>query len=162
VTAAAAQARATGCPAGAVDLADRRAVRAAVAAADVVVCATSSPTPLFDGAALGEHAVVVAIGAHTATTREVDSAAVARSTVVVESRASALRESGTVLVPMAEGALAEGDLVTLADVVRGAAAPDPQRPRLLTGTGMPWQDLVVASAALTRLTAPGAPLTPPG
>ena len=31
------------------------------------------------------------------------------------------------------------------------AAPHPGRPRLFTGTGMSWQDLVVAGAVVDRL-----------
>ncbi|MER5673709.1 ornithine cyclodeaminase family protein [Pseudonocardia alni] len=118
----------------------------AVTEADVVVCATSSPVPLLDGDAIRPDAVVVAIGSHTPDTREVGSDLAARSAVVVESRQSALRENGDVVLPIAEGLLAEADLLTLADVVTGRSAPPPDRPRLFTGTGMPWQDLVVAAA----------------
>jgi ornithine cyclodeaminase len=66
--------------------------------------------------------------------------------VVVESRASALREAGDVIAAIASGALREDSLVTLADVVRGRVAVDPGRPRLFKSTGMAWEDAVVASA----------------
>ena len=68
-----------------------------VAQADVVVCATTAREPLFDGDAVPEHATVVAMGSHEPGAREVDERLVARSTVVVESRASALREAGDVI-----------------------------------------------------------------
>ena len=122
-----------------------------VGAADVVVCATTSPTPLFDGALLADHALVVAIGSHTPGTREVDTTTATRGSVVVESVASALREDGDVLLPVAEGALDPAGLLTLAAVVRGAATPAAGRPRLFTGTGMPWQDLVVATAVVAAV-----------
>ncbi|MEJ3657263.1 ornithine cyclodeaminase family protein [Actinomycetes bacterium KLBMP 9759] len=121
-----------------------------VAAADVVVCATASPEPLFDGALVADHAVVAAIGSHDPARREVDSALVARAAVVVESRASALREAGDVVIPISEGVLGQDDLVTLVDVVHGAA-PAHTRPRLFKGTGMPWQDLVTAGAVADRV-----------
>ena len=51
-------------------------------------------------------------------------------------------------VPLADGVIDQSDLVTLRDVVTGAATLPPGRPRLFKGTGMSWQDLVVAAAEL--------------
>ncbi len=94
----------------------------AVAGADVVCCCTTAREPLFDGDAVAEEAVVVAIGSHEPEAREVDERLAARATVVVESRASALREAGDVIQAIAAGALREDELVTLAALVRGEAA----------------------------------------
>jgi ornithine cyclodeaminase len=116
-----------------------------VAAADVVCCCTTAREPLFDGALVADHATVVAIGSHEPEAREVDDALAHRATVVVESRASALREAGDVIA----AGIAEADLVTLADVVRGRAV-DRGRPRLFKSTGMAWEDAVVASAVAAR------------
>jgi ornithine cyclodeaminase/alanine dehydrogenase-like protein (mu-crystallin family) len=120
-------------------------IAALVAAADVVCCCTTAREPLFDGALVGDHATVVAIGSHEPDAREVDDALAHRATVVVESRASALREAGDVI----GAGIAEADLVTLADVVRGRAV-DRGRPRLFKSTGMAWEDAVVASAVAAR------------
>ena len=126
---------------------DARAADAdAVAEADVVVCATTARTPLFDGARIKDEATVVAIGSHEPEAREVDERLAGRATVVVESRASALREAGDVIQAVASGALAEDDLVPLAALARGDASPAPGRPRLFKSTGMAWEDLVVAAA----------------
>lgn len=118
----------------------------AVGRADVIVCATAAREPLFAGHLVQDHAVTVAIGSHEPTDREVDSTLVQRSSVVVESVGSALREAGDVVLPIAEGALTAGDLVPLADVVRGVTVPPLDRPRLFKGTGMPWEDLAAAAA----------------
>jgi ornithine cyclodeaminase len=118
----------------------------AVASADVIVCATAAREPLFDGDLVPAHAVTVAIGSHDPGDREVGTALVRRSSVVVESRSSALREAGDVVIPMVEGVLTTEDLVPLADVVRGTVALPLDRPRLFKGTGMPWEDLVTAGA----------------
>ncbi|WP_246632487.1 ornithine cyclodeaminase family protein [Pseudonocardia nigra] len=123
----------------------------AVAAADVVVCATAASTPLFDGALVADHAVVVAIGSHDPTAREVDTALVRRSSVVVESRRSALAEAGDVVIPVGEGAIDPANLTPLADAVRGGVAPPHDRPRLFKGTGMPWEDLATAGAIADRV-----------
>ena len=92
-----------------------------VAAADIVCCATTAREPLFDGALVADHATVVAIGSHEPDARETDDALAGRATVVVESRASALREAGDVIGAIAPGALRGGALVTLADWCAGAA-----------------------------------------
>jgi ornithine cyclodeaminase/alanine dehydrogenase-like protein (mu-crystallin family) len=110
----------------------------AVDGADVVCCCTTAREPLFDGDAVADEATVVAIGSHEPDAREVDERLAARATVVVESRASALREAGDVTQAIASGALAEDDLGT-ASPVRGC-------PRLFKSTGMAWEDLVLAAA----------------
>jgi ornithine cyclodeaminase len=118
--------------------------------ADVVCCCTTAREPLFAGAAVAEHATVVAIGSHEPTARELDEQLLGRATVVVETRASALREAGDVIGAIEAGALAPEDLVELAPLVRGEAAPAPGRPRVFKSTGMAWEDLIVAAAVHQR------------
>lgn len=131
--------------------ADGAAVGGAVAAADIVCCCTTAREPLFDGRLVPDHATVVAVGSHEPGAREVDTALVRRSHVVVESRAAALREAGDLLIPIAEGAATPGHIAgTLAELVTGRAAPPPDRPRLFKSVGMAWQDLAVAAAAHRR------------
>ncbi len=114
--------------------------------ADVVVCATSARTPVFDTTLLGDDAVVIAVGSHEPDARELEAALLARSTVVVEDVRAAMREAGDVVLAIAEGALAESDLLTLRNVVTGVAAVPPGRPLVFKSVGMGWQDLVVAEA----------------
>jgi hypothetical protein len=71
----------------------------------VIVCATTAREPLFDGALVRDQATVVAIGSHEPDAREVDERLAGRATVVVESRASALREAGDVIQAIEAGAL---------------------------------------------------------
>jgi ornithine cyclodeaminase len=128
------------------------AVAQALRAADVVVCATTARTPLFDSALLRDRAVVLAVGSHEPDAREVDAALCRRATVVVEDVATALRECGDVVLAIAEGALDEDRLVPLRDVVRGDAPMGGGGPVLFKGSGMAWQDLVVAEAVVTAAT----------
>jgi ornithine cyclodeaminase/alanine dehydrogenase-like protein (mu-crystallin family) len=127
----------------------RKGVDELVAAADVVCCCTTAREPLFDGSLVADHAAVVAIGSHEPDLRETDDALAGRATVVVESRASALREAGDVILAIEAGATSAEELVTLAELVRGDARPDPGRPRLFKSTGMSWEDAVIA-ATLAR------------
>lgn len=118
----------------------------AVAAADVVCCCTTAMTPLFDGSLIRRDAVVVAMGSHSPDARETDDTLIRRSSVVVEGLRNTLVEAGDIVIPTAAGVIAESDLVTLRDVVTGRVELPTDRPRLFKGTGMPWQDLVVAVA----------------
>jgi ornithine cyclodeaminase/alanine dehydrogenase-like protein (mu-crystallin family) len=125
----------------------RAGTAAEVGGADVVVCATTARTPLFDGTVLSADATVVAVGSHEPDVREVDDATVAASVVVVEARAAALREAGEVVASVASGVLDPATLVGLAEVVRGTAVPGPGRPKLFKSVGMAWEDLVIAASS---------------
>jgi ornithine cyclodeaminase/alanine dehydrogenase-like protein (mu-crystallin family) len=70
---------------------------AAVCGADVVVTVTNSSEPVLRGAWLKQGAHVNAIGAVGTNAREVDDEAMKNSAIVVESRESALRESGEIV-----------------------------------------------------------------
>jgi ornithine cyclodeaminase/alanine dehydrogenase-like protein (mu-crystallin family) len=126
-----------------------RGVDGLVAAADVICCCTTAGEPVFDGSLVADHAAVVAIGSHEPALRETDDALAERATIVVESRASALREAGDVILAIQGGATSVDELVTLAELIRGEARPDPVRPRFFKSTGMAWEDAVIA-AALAR------------
>ena len=95
---------------------------------------------------MAEDTTVVAIGSHERDAREVDETLVRRASVVVESRASALREAGDVIQAVESGALEEDQLLTLAELVRDRSVVQAGRPRLFKSTGMAWEDVVVAAA----------------
>jgi ornithine cyclodeaminase/alanine dehydrogenase-like protein (mu-crystallin family) len=116
-----------------------------VAAADIICCCTTAREPLFDGALVADHATVVAIGSHEPDARETDDTLAARATVVVESRTSALREAGDVILAIESGATTADQLVTLAELIRGEPKPPAGRPRFFKSTGMSWEDAVIAA-----------------
>jgi ornithine cyclodeaminase len=111
---------------------------APVAEADIVCCATTARTPLFDAGLIRPHATVVAVGSHEPDARELP--ADLMGTVVVESVATARREAGDVI--MARTA----DLIPLASVVRHETTVPDDRPRVFKSVGMAWEDLAVAAA----------------
>jgi ornithine cyclodeaminase len=119
-----------------------------LAAADIICCCTTAREPLFDGDLVAAHATVVAIGSHEPDARETDDAIATRATIIVESRASCLREAGDVILAIAAGAARAEELVTLSELVRGQATIDPDRPRLFKSTGMSWEDAVLVSALM--------------
>jgi alanine dehydrogenase len=79
----------------------------AVRGADVVVLATASVEPVIEDrwVAAGTH--VIGVGACRPSQREMDPALVARSYLVVDSRAAALEESGDILLAVQEGRFGE-------------------------------------------------------
>ncbi len=134
-------------PLDAVRLGSRQADEA-LQSADIVVCATSARSPVFDSALLRDDAVVVAVGSHEPDARELDASLLGRATVVVEDLATALREAGDVVLAIAEGALTAADLVPMRDVLTGTVAVPDDRPLVFKSVGMSWQDLVVAAAVV--------------
>lgn len=122
----------------------------ALHSADVVVCATSARSPVFDSALLRDDAVVVAVGSHEPDARELDAPLLGRAAVVVEDVSTALREAGDVILAVADGALEPASLLTMRDVVTGAVTVPTDRPLVFKSVGMSWQDLVVATAVLQQ------------
>jgi ornithine cyclodeaminase len=114
-------------------------------AADVIVCATTARTPLFDSALLTDDVVVIAVGAHEPDARELDSALLGRSQVIVEDVAAAQRECGEIVLAVRDGSLAIDALVPMRDIVTGTARPARDGPIVFKGSGMAWEDLAVAS-----------------
>jgi ornithine cyclodeaminase/alanine dehydrogenase-like protein (mu-crystallin family) len=91
-----------------------------VRGSDVLLTATTSTTPVFDGRAVEEGTHVIAIGAYRPDARELDSLLVAGSSVFVDSREAALEEAGDLLIPMAEGLISKGSIrAELSELVTG-------------------------------------------
>jgi ornithine cyclodeaminase len=113
--------------------------------ADVILCTTSSRTPLFDGGLVADGAVVAAVGQHGLDAREVDATLVLRSDVVVEGRASALREAGDLIPARSAEEWERIHPLNLQELVAGKLERTPGKPCLYAGVGMAWEDLVTAA-----------------
>jgi len=95
---------------------------AAVEDADVVITATDSTEPVFDGDALPDGAHVTAMGQYHPERREVDATTVARSTYVPDLLGRLEQDAGAYMLALAEGAIEEGHVhAELGEVVAGAA-----------------------------------------
>ena len=131
-------------------VADREA---AVAAADIVSCATLSTSPLVEGAWLhgGQHLDLV--GAYTSGMRESDDGAIRRSRLYVDTRAGALQEAGDIVQPLANGTIDEADIVAdLFELTRvqkvGRSAGDANAITLFKSVGAALEDLAAAELAV--------------
>jgi alanine dehydrogenase len=133
-------------------------VREAVDGADVIVTATTSPTPIleWDWIAPGTH--VNAIGSHSPGVRELAADVVSHARIVVDSRESALKEAGDFLIAIRDGALsAERIDVELGQVAAGLRPGRESRDEvtLYKSCGIALQDVGTAKLVLDRATAAG-------
>ena len=120
---------------------------------DLVCTCTTSATPVFDGSLLAPGTHVNAVGAYRPDLRELDTEAIERARVVVETREAAMEEAGDLLIAMKEGAIGEDHVVAdLAEVVNGVTVRrTAQDVTVFKSVGVAFEDLVVARAAVDQL-----------
>ncbi|MFI7066829.1 ornithine cyclodeaminase family protein [Kribbella sp. NPDC050124] len=122
--------------------------RTALNDANLVMCATSSAIPVLHAPDLHRDAIVVAIGSHEPTKREIAGEVFSGAAVIVEDRATALREAGDVILAVKEGVLDVDSLIELSGVATGAAELPLEGHVIVKTTGMSWEDVVIARAIL--------------
>jgi alanine dehydrogenase len=111
----------------------------AVRGADVVVTATTSPTPVLSGEWLSPGAHINAVGAPRPDWRELDDEVLRRAKVYVDSREAAMKESGDVIA--AREVLAEiGEVISGAEQGRRSA----EEVTLFTSLGLAVEDMATA------------------
>jgi ornithine cyclodeaminase len=94
--------------------------REAIRDADIICTATSANTPILLGEWLEPGVHINAVGAPRPTSREMDSEAIAMSKVFVDSRESAINESGDIIAPIKEGKITEKHILgELGELVLG-------------------------------------------
>lgn len=122
----------------------------AVAGADVICTATSSSTPVFDGALLKPGAHVNAIGTYTLDRRELDLETLRRARVFVDLVEAALEEAGELVHAAGEGVTDSASWTEIGDVAAGRAAGrrDPTEISVFKTVGHAVQDAVTASLLL--------------
>lgn len=129
-------------------------VAAAVRRADIIYCATTSATPLFDGADVKQGAHVNAVGTFTHDRREVDSTFIKRcSKLVVDAYSGALAEAGDLLIPMEEGVIAEASIYGELGEISSGKKEGRTRADEITffkSVGNAVQDAAIAQAILKR------------
>lgn len=126
-------------------------VAEAAAEADVIVTATRSAEPLFDGGLIKPGAFVAAVGTSTPTARELDDALLGRASLVVVEWLGAARHEAGELVLAAPGTVPPERLVEL-----GALLVEP-RPRgpldiaVYKSVGIGLEDVALARFVARRL-----------
>jgi ornithine cyclodeaminase/alanine dehydrogenase-like protein (mu-crystallin family) len=122
-------------------------LEASVAGADIVVCLTSSSTPVLDGKWLKLGCHVDLVGGFTPDMRETNDAAVLRSSVFVDHRGLTTEHCGDIVQPLKSGTITMADIRgDLFDLCRKEVPGrrDPQEITLFKNGGGGHLDLIVA------------------
>ncbi len=126
-------------------------LEAAVRAADIVCCATTSTEPLVQGDWLAPGTHLDLVGGFKPSMREVDDGAVARALVVVDTYAGALTEAGDLVQPLARGLIQRPHIhAELAELLRGQRSGRTQAGQitLFKSVGTALEDLAAARCVL--------------
>jgi ornithine cyclodeaminase len=120
---------------------------------DIIVTATTSSRPVFDGKLLKEGMHINAIGAFKPEMQEVDEETICRARIFVDSVQACLEEAGDLIIPLRKGLIQEKDILAeLGEVVAGKK-PGRGAAREITyfkSVGNAVQDVSVAQAIYQR------------
>jgi ornithine cyclodeaminase/alanine dehydrogenase-like protein (mu-crystallin family) len=128
-------------------------VELALSDANVVCTVTAAREPIVARPWLAEGCHVNAVGSFTPNARELDSETIASSRLFVDSRDSALTESGDIVIPLAEGAIDVSHIVAeLGDLVTGQSEgrESEREVTVFKSLGLAIEDLVAAKALYDR------------
>lgn len=130
----------------------------AIADADIICTATTSETPVFNGADLKPGAHINAIGSYTPSMQEVDVTTIQKLLVVVDSREAVLAETGDLLIPIGRGEITPEIIhAELGQIINGErpGRTSPDQITYFKSVGLAVQDAVAAGRALARAKAQG-------
>ncbi|GEL09965.1 ornithine cyclodeaminase [Flavobacterium glycines] len=115
---------------------------------DIISSATLSPTPLVFGKYLKEGQHLDLVGAYKKDTREADDEAILKSSVFLDTYQGGLKESGDILIPLANGIIAKesikADLFELCSNVKKVRTSEDEI-TYFKSVGHALEDLVAAS-----------------
>jgi ornithine cyclodeaminase/alanine dehydrogenase-like protein (mu-crystallin family) len=133
--------------------------RDAVIGADIIITATTSERPVFDGRDLAPGAHITGIGAFTPQMQEVDEIAVQRADkIVVDSLQATLAEAGDLIIPLQKNIISKVDIYgEIGEIVNGKK-PGRESPKEITffkSVGVAVQDAAAAAQILRSAEARG-------
>ena len=123
----------------------------AIAGADIVIAATSSTTPVFNGCQIEPGTHVTGVGSFTIDMREVDTELITRARVVVDQRDAILDEGGDIVGPIRDGVVDESIMhAEIGEILLGEkeGRRDSEQITFFKSVGNAVQDLAVASLVL--------------
>lgn len=125
----------------------------AVSNADVICCATTSLTPVFEDQFLKPGVHINAVGSYTEEMQEIPPETILRATLVVDSRQAVLSETGDILKPIQSGLIGEGHIYAeLGEIVQGVKTGRTNAHQItcFKSVGLAVQDAAAAQLALTN------------
>jgi len=120
---------------------------------DILVAATTSTIPLFDGGKVREGTHISSIGAHAADIRELDSTIIKRASVLVGGlKEACLAEAGDYIIPIKEGAITSEKVVSIGDIITGkiAGRKNESDITVFKSVGISAQDVATAKLVYDR------------
>jgi alanine dehydrogenase len=125
----------------------------AVAGSEIIVLATSAVDPVVRSGWIDDGTHLISVGACRPTEREVDPVLLARARLFVDSREAALKESGDVVIGIAEGYLGASHIAgelgeVLLGRVPGRSSAD--EVTVFKGLGLAVEDVTAAELAYRR------------
>jgi ornithine cyclodeaminase/alanine dehydrogenase-like protein (mu-crystallin family) len=120
---------------------------------DIVICATASPLPLFDGHVLAEGTHLNVIGSNYLTKSEIDVTTIRRSDhIICDSKDACKLEAGDFVPALEDGSLDWSRVHELSDVVHGreTGRAHAEDITLFKSVGLALEDLAVAVRVLEK------------
>jgi ornithine cyclodeaminase/alanine dehydrogenase len=124
-----------------------------VTKSEIIVTATTSRTPVFDGKALRNGTHINAIGSFRPDWRELDDETVRRSKIVVDSKEAALAEAGDIIIPLKANRINESHIYAeIGEIVAGKkrARTNDDEVTLFKSCGLGVQDAATAYLAYKK------------
>lgn len=127
--------------------------------ADLIITATTSSVPVFDGTKVKKGATVSAIGTYEPHKHELDAALLPRASKIICDLVDAvLSESGDLLIPLADGTIRREDIAgSIGDVINGTipARENDDEIIVFESVGFAALDLVAAKTIYDKAVAAG-------
>jgi ornithine cyclodeaminase/alanine dehydrogenase-like protein (mu-crystallin family) len=124
-----------------------------LATSEIIVTATTSRTPVFEGRSVREGTHINAIGSFKPDVREVDDTTMSRSRIFVDSYEHALKEAGDLIIPMKSGIIDRRDIrAELGELILGRKKGRERADEitLFKSVGMAVQDIAVAEVVYRK------------
>jgi len=120
---------------------------------DIIVTATTSRTPVFDGRLLRKGTHINAIGSFRPDWRELDDETILKSKVVVDSKEAALAEAGDIIIPLKANRITEAHIhAEIGEIVadKKAARVSNDEVTVFKSVGLGVQDAAAAYLAYKK------------
>jgi ornithine cyclodeaminase/alanine dehydrogenase len=125
----------------------------AVREADIIVTATSSTKPVFDGNDVKPGAHINAVGGINPKGSELDEHTIKNSRIVLEATELVLGEAGELIIPLEKGVITQEDIYgEIAEIIAGKkiGRSTPEEITLFKTVGLAMEDAVVANLAYEK------------
>ncbi len=123
----------------------------AVVGADIVITASTSEKPVFDGRDLSPGTHITGVGSYAPHMQEVDEETVRRAKIVVDSLQACLAEAGDLIIPLEKNVISKLDIhAELGQIINGERAARESREEItfFKSVGVAVQDTAAANEIL--------------